>query len=64
MVRSTLKDLEGKLDPNRFVRIHKSFLINLGEIDSIQAESVYISGKEIPISRNQYSWLLQQIKML
>ncbi len=64
VIRSTLKDLEGKLDPNRFVRIHKSFLINLGEIDSIQAESVFISGKEIPISRNQYSWLLQQIKML
>lgn len=64
VVRSTLKDLEGKLDPNRFVRIHKSFLINLGEIDSIQAESVFISGKEIPISRNQYSWLLHQINML
>lgn len=64
VIRATLKDLEGKLDKNRFVRIHKSFLINLGEIESIQAESVYISGKEIPISRNQYSWLLQQIKML
>lgn len=64
VIRSTLKELEGKLDPNRFVRVHKSFLINLSEIDSIQAESVHISGKEIPISRNQYSWLLQQIKML
>lgn len=64
VIRSTLKDLEGKLDPNRFVRIHKSYLINLSEIDSIQAESVYISGKEIPISRNQYSWLLQQINLL
>ena len=64
VVRVTLKDLEGKLDPNRFARIHKSFIINLAEIDSIQAESVSISGKEIPISRSQYSWLLQQIKML
>lgn len=64
VIRSTLKELEGKLDTNRFVRIHKSYLINLAEIDSIQAESVHISGKEIPISRNQYSWLLQQIKML
>ncbi|RIW15244.1 DNA-binding response regulator [Algoriphagus lacus] len=64
VVRATLKDLEGKLDTNRFARIHKSFIINLAEIDSIQAESVSISGKEIPISRSQYSWLLQQIKML
>lgn len=64
VIRSTLKELEAKLDPNRFVRVHKSFLINLTEIDSIQAESVNIAGKEIPISRNQYSWLLQQIKLL
>jgi DNA-binding LytR/AlgR family response regulator len=64
VIRATLKELEGKLDPNRFLRIHKSYLINLAEIDSIQADSVLISGKEIPLSRSQYSWLLQQIKML
>lgn len=64
VIRATLKDLEGKLDPNRFIRIHKSYLINLAEIDSIQADSVFISGKEIPLSRSQYSWLLQQIKLL
>ena len=64
VIRATLKELEGKLDPNRFARIHKSFLINLEEIDGIQAESVHIAGKEIPISRNQYSWLLHQIKLL
>ncbi|PRY84317.1 LytR/AlgR family response regulator transcription factor [Mongoliibacter ruber] len=64
VIRSTLKELESKLDPNRFVRIHKSFLINLAEIEGIQAESVHIVGKEIPISRNQYSWLLHQIRML
>ncbi len=64
VIRSILKELEAKLDPNRFARIHKSFLINLEEIDSIQSESVHIAGKEIPISRNQYSWLLHQIRML
>ncbi|WP_304517286.1 LytR/AlgR family response regulator transcription factor [Cecembia rubra] len=64
VIRSTLKELEGKLDSNRFVRVHKSFLINLEEINGIQPETVHVAGKEIPISRNQYSWLLQQIKML
>lgn len=64
VIRATLKDLEGKIDPNRFVRIHKSYLINLAEIEGIQADSVFISGKQIPISRSQYSWLLQQINLL
>ncbi|GAB2621685.1 LytR/AlgR family response regulator transcription factor [Belliella aquatica] len=64
VIRSILKELEAKLDPNRFVRVHKSYLINLEEIEGIQAEAVHIAGKEIPISRNQYSWLLHQIKLL
>lgn len=64
VIRSTLKELESKLDPTCFVRVHKSFLINLEEIEGIQADSVNIFGKEIPISRNQYSWLLSQIKIL
>ncbi|AFL83144.1 response regulator of the LytR/AlgR family [Belliella baltica DSM 15883] len=64
VIRSILKELEAKLDPNRFARVHKSYLINLEEIQGIQAEAVHIAGKEIPISRNQYSWLLHQIKLL
>jgi DNA-binding LytR/AlgR family response regulator len=64
VIRSILKELEGKLATNRFARVHKSFLINLEEIESIQSDSVHIAGREIPISRNQYSWLLNQIKML
>lgn len=64
VIRSILKELEGKLDANRFVRVHKSYLINLEEIEGIQAEAVHIAGKEIPISRNQYSWLLHQINLL
>jgi DNA-binding LytR/AlgR family response regulator len=64
VVRAILKDLEQKLNPNYFVRIHKSYLINLEAIDAIDTHSVHIGGKEIPISRSQHSWLINQIKTL
>ncbi|UJP65366.1 LytR/AlgR family response regulator transcription factor [Mongoliitalea daihaiensis] len=64
VIRATLKELDSKLDSHRFARIHKSFLVNLEEIDGIQADSIHLAGKEIPISRSQYSWLLHQIKLL
>lgn len=64
VIRSILKDLELKLDPNQFARIHKSYLINLEAIDAIDTQSVHISGKEIPISRSQHTWLINQIKTL
>ncbi|MBN3582791.1 LytTR family transcriptional regulator DNA-binding domain-containing protein [Algoriphagus aestuarii] len=62
VVRSTLKDLEQKLNPNQFARIHKSYLINLEAIEAIDTQSIHIGGKEIPISRSQHSWLINKIQ--
>ncbi len=64
VIRSTLKELETKLQGHNFSRIHKSFLINLNAIDAIDAQSVHIGNKEIPISRTQHSWLLKQINSI
>ncbi len=63
-LRSILKVLEEKLPPHRFARIHKSFLVNLAQITAIDSQSVHIGDKEIPISRSQHSWLLNQIHTL
>lgn len=64
IIRASLKDLEKKLDDKRFARVHKSFLVNLEKIISIQAESMQIADKEIPIGRQQYRWLTSQIRIL
>ncbi|SEG28051.1 LytTr DNA-binding domain-containing protein [Algoriphagus boritolerans DSM 17298 = JCM 18970] len=64
IIRASMKELQGKLDNKRFARVHKSFMINLEKIECIQSESIQIAGKEIPIGRPQYSWLLRQIKIL
>ena len=63
-LRNILKALEEKLSSFRFARIHKSYLVNLSQIDAIDSQSVIIGGKEIPISRSQHSWLLNQIRTL
>lgn len=64
VIRAILKDLEMKLDEKQFARIHKSYLINLTYIEAIDSNEVHIAGKRIPLSRNQYSWLINHIKTL
>ena len=32
LVNRTLRDLEGRLDPDRFVRVHKQAIVNLGKL--------------------------------
>lgn len=46
-----LGKIEGLLPPTKFVRVHRSFIINFSKIDSIQGNTILLKGKEIPISK-------------
>ncbi|CAN5320261.1 LytTR family DNA-binding domain-containing protein [soil metagenome] len=37
LVRDTLTALEGRLDPARFVRVHRSLIVNLGRIQEVES---------------------------
>lgn len=43
--------LEEKLPPDRFVRIHKSFIVALKPIQAISASYIRIGNGELPIGR-------------
>lgn len=58
----TLKDLEDKLPNNHFIRIHRSFIVNLSQIDEIATSHIVISKKAIPISAESKKLLLQHIQ--
>jgi DNA-binding LytR/AlgR family response regulator len=44
-----MKQLEEILPPNRFVRVHKSFIIALDKINSIERQEISIKDRIIPI---------------
>jgi two-component system LytT family response regulator len=57
LVRHTMNELEQKLDPRVFLRIHRSYIVNLAKIRGVQPcnSGEYLvrlaSGKELPSSR-------------
>jgi DNA-binding LytR/AlgR family response regulator len=51
VVSERLSYMDEKLPENNFVRVHKSFIVALGKISSMQAEQVVIGGAIIPIGR-------------
>ncbi len=56
----SLKALEGKLPPNMFMRVHKSFIVNLHKINTVERnEIVYDDGTVIPVSQ-QYKDVFQR----
>ncbi len=44
--------LEERLQKHGFIRIHRSFLVNISKIDFFTATDIGIAGLEIPIGRN------------
>lgn len=49
----TISGLEEKLPKEKFYRIHRSYIVNIKAITSIEANAVKIKEHELPISRNE-----------
>lgn len=47
-----LKTVEEYLDPNKFLRVHKSYLVAISKVESIEPNELSIQNQLIPISRN------------
>ena len=64
MVVSTLKQLEDKLPSTVFIRVHRSYLVNISAIDALGEKHLEIKGKVIPVSKTYKELLMQRIKTL
>jgi len=51
MVRESLTEFEQKLSPDSFLRIHKSYIVNLKKITGFSTIHVLLKDIEIPIGR-------------
>lgn len=63
IVYGTMKQLEEKLG-NAFMRVHRSFIINLEKIVDIEENTLVVGGKVIPISRANRPELMKRLNML
>ncbi len=51
ITRESISVLEQKLPAERFVRIHRSFLVSIKSITAIASDGVEIAGKILPFGR-------------
>lgn len=51
VTRETISAIEDKLPDNRFIRVHRSFIISVDKIESYSNEEIVIQNRSIPISR-------------
>jgi two-component system response regulator LytT len=63
-VHTTLKKIEEKLPKSSFLKIHRSYVINVNKIIDIQDSTVLIGKDLIPVSKNNRSLLMDSINLL
>lgn len=61
---NTIKNLEEKVNKNYFMKVHRSYIINLMKIDDIRESDLFINGIEIPISKNLRADVLKRLTIL
>ena len=52
ITRMSMKSLEDKLSPHRFVRTHKSFIVSVDKIISVKRDLISLGKTELPLSEN------------
>ena len=60
----TLKTIEEKMSMQLFMRIHRSYLINITHVDEVAENHVMIANKMIPIGTGMREQLMQRIQTL
>lgn len=63
-VLTTMKEVEAKLLPPVFARVHRSFIVKVDKIESIEDNFINIGGKSIPIGKNYKEELMKGINLL
>ncbi|OYQ43448.1 LytR/AlgR family response regulator transcription factor [Flavobacterium aurantiibacter] len=53
LVLSTMKSFENDLPSERFVRVHKSFIVNIDKVEKFNSKYAEIGAIKIPLSRNK-----------
>jgi len=64
LVLSTMKSFENELPEGKFIRVHKSYIVNVERIDKFNSKFAEIGSTKIPISRNKKDSIAKAIESL
>ena len=64
LVLSTMKGFEKELPEGKFIRVHKSFIINLARVEKFNNKFAEIGTTKIPLSRNKKEEIIKAIESI
>jgi DNA-binding LytR/AlgR family response regulator len=64
IVHFTMKGIESRLPRKNFIRVHRSYIINLDKVASLEDNALVINEKSIPIGASYKEGLMKKLNLL
>lgn len=64
VTHNTIKNLEEKVSKQHFMKVHRSYIVNINKIDNFRENDLFISGKEIPVSKAHKAEILNRLNII
>jgi PAS domain S-box-containing protein len=64
IIHSTMKDIESKLPTNKFLRVHRSYIIPIEKINVLDENTVLIGDKTIPVGKSYKDAFMNRLNFL
>jgi len=64
VTHNTIKNLEEKVNRQCFIKVHRSYIININKIDDIRENDLFIKGNEIPVSKAHKADVLKRLNII
>ena len=61
VVLSTMKAFQALLPQERFLRIHKSYIVNLEKVQRYNSKTIELDKDQLPLSRNRKADLIDAL---
>ena len=63
-IHNTLKAVEERLPANKFIRVHRSYIVAITKIDTIQDGALVVNGKPVPVADAYRATLNKRMNIL
>lgn len=61
LTKFAIGQIEGMLEKNEFIRIHKSFIVSKDKIEAYNSTELEINGKQLPIGRSYKEFVMSAL---
>jgi DNA-binding LytR/AlgR family response regulator len=61
---STMKAIEAKLPSDQFVRVHRSYIVRIDQIDTIEDKTITVGKRVIPVGGTYRDGLMNKLNLI